>query len=587
MGDSDGIVLETLLKKQSISAVLVDSMMKAHLFSPKYRHELGVFVIVATLDQFFPLIRTIRWSMWWNHYARFLIVSPRPDKITSLLDIVTILARAYDVGMLNVQFIDFESDMSVLVTDSNPYTARAPQQWKLRGLLDMDPPFYFFGQLYRKGEDTCEALDFVKTTDLGGYRFEAIIRTKRAIYYILNPDRIPDLPGNIDAAVATSYIISNRWFVYNLEKALNATVVLISSSTFNTRDFDLLLWPNFASEYNLLMNTNRAIYTFDQTPIFVMTQHTPHMTQLEKISSVIDETSRIGMYFVYLITFLFFKFVLHQAVMPSVLNLVRLTCNTGLVKLPNNLAPTIYLACLFTFVITLQAIYTGNLACLLTQTIAHPNVNTKADVAKLGYTIHCHVAFYNALVADPLLDGQVVKIPENESCTDYVLRDSSIACAAVDYDVVAQASRLNLHVSRYPMQTDYTYHVMSPSNPLARRVQDILRRWQEAGLRLMDQKIERFRRELVDDNAVKQNVERRVMNFNDLRFAFVILAIGLSSSLLCFMVELLISYVSSKHAKRRDRVRPIMTSGETRKKCSWCSPLTWKFSGLRLFSKRR
>lgn len=539
---------------------MVDDMMTVMGPLPplQYSYRLEVFVILSTLERFMPFITKLIRSMWFNQYAKYFIMSPIPEKKTRYRDIANILCRAYEAGLLNAQYIDFDYYMNLVVVDFNPYMAKAPQQWKSSGYLNLYQPFYLFRLPYQKDEHTCEALDFVKTKDLGGTPFEILATNDWHFCQLMkNCTKTGRDYGN-PTVVDEIFPLRLQWLVDNIRMALNASVTIKKWQMNIGNNYDISLTPSVVSEYNVIVDTSIMMYTFDQVEIFVTTKHTAHVSQLEKILSVVDEPSRIGMYAVYLITFLFFKFFLRQAVMPAVLNLVRLTCNTGLLNLPNKLAPTIYLACLFMLVINFQAIFTGNLASLLTQTIAYPHVNTKEDIAKLGYTVYASHMYYNSLAADPTIDRHVVRLSKLETCIDYLLRDSLAACPGTDLDVIRSATLYNFHVSRYPMQSEYSYYRMSRWNPLGRRVQGILRKWHEHGLRRKEQgRVVRLLSELVDDNEVKKNVLRRVMNFSDLRFAFVILGIGLSCSLLCFIGELMISYINSKYTKRRNRVRAL------------------------------
>ena len=147
------------------------------------------------------------------------------------------------------------------------------------------------------------------------------------------------------------------------------------------------------------------------------TQHRAYRSQIGKLLQVLDNSLRYAVFIVCCVTFIFFNFFLRQSVMSAFLNIVLLICNAALPNLPNNVATTIYLSGLFVFMVTLQAIYQGQLASLLTKQVALHNFNC---------TIHTHKTLVRYF-KESNFRGRVVSL-EDFDYENYVSRDDHATC---------------------------------------------------------------------------------------------------------------------------------------------------------------
>lgn len=559
VGDSDGSVIKTLRSVNSIPVALADTKMRMGNFvTIKNQHRLQLFIVVADSPQaFYLLMKKIMNSVWWNHYANFLVLAPTADSSHQCRKVEAFLYIAFrEFGAINTQAICLDRESNVSIVNSNPFAERAPESWEFTGAIETNSgTFNFFNQPYREGAQACEALSFPKTLNLDGYPFRIKSQYHKFNVYLASKKGPPE--GNVAFSI---FYYNTRWLLYYIQMGLKAE--LIVSENPDTR-IGMDIAPVYFSDFAARIHEYRT-YPIIRQDMLAVTQHTGYMTQLEKIMSVIDRPSRIGVWIVYLITFMFFKFFQRQATMPSLLDLARLTSGQGLVKLPPNVAPTIYLACLFMFVVTLQGILTGNLATLLTTNIHYPNVNKRQDIADLGYTIYTN---FDKFFGDSIFDGRLVAVDQNSGldCIDYVRRDPLAVCVDTFSSAIIDAYSYRLHMSRDAIDSDYLVYTLTINNPLGRRLDSLFITSIEHGLRErdFDDYLTVMHINLQNDDVVNQNADRKVMDFSDLRFAFVILGIGLACSLVCFVGEIVVHRVHMKMAKRRAR---------NRTRLAWLSP---------------
>ena len=183
-------------------------------------------------------------------------------------------------------------------------------------------------------------------------------------------------------------------------------------------DFDIHLnvWPQ-QNNLNASMT-----YPYGVTGFVSITQHRGQLSQIVKLFHVLDYSSRFVVLIIFFVTFIFFKFFLRQSVTPACMNLI---CNTAVPNLPNNVATRIYLSGLFMFMLTLQAIYEGKLASLLTKEEALPNVDTLEELANFDYTIYGYKELAS-LFKKFNYRGRFVPL-EQFDCEEYVLKNAALS----------------------------------------------------------------------------------------------------------------------------------------------------------------
>ena len=346
-------------------------------------YKLKNFVVVAfstkSLNQTFQVIKN---SLWWNHMASFLIIGSPTLLEHGCSRAFKILSTAWKTNLLHAKFLCHHESKGPLIYSYNPYTDQAPLPWKLEKTYRTKNkhPWTLFVRLYQKSEKICKYLDFDKTKDLGGYEI-----------------RGSTYPGAINAHSSKRNLESmtgfNGIYARYLFRALNSTAkIFVYDPSIEISDMvscvsDIHL--NVCFQQNNLNNTKMS-YSLGVSGLVSITLHRGQLSQLEKLLRVLDYPSRFAVIIVFFVTLIFFKFFLRRSVTSAFMNIVHLICNASVPNLPNNVATRIYLSGLFVFMLTLQGIFQGQLASLLTKQQALPNVNTLEDLENFNYTIYDH-----------------------------------------------------------------------------------------------------------------------------------------------------------------------------------------------------
>ena len=526
-------IISNLNSQEIYSVTLIGNGSRAvpniPLDDPASRYKLQTFLVsISTETKLEKTLQDLKTSQWWNHMASFLIIdSPRPvhqgcSKASKILN------TAWNMNLLHAKFICHEESKGTLIYSYNPYTDHVPHSWQLEKTYKKknNHPWTLLVRSYQGSQVICKNLDFDQTKDLGGYEIRTSVQRR-----LINKNS-----SRTDLESVTGL---NAFIVRYMLRALNSTskVFAISSKnlyTMTTSSFtDMSLDPWYQqNDFNSSMT-----YPHRLSGMASITQHRGNLSQIDKILRVIDHSSRYAVVIVCFVTFAFFKFFLRQSVTTAGLTIIRLICNASVPNVPNNVATRIYLSGLFLFVVTMQAIYQGQLASLLTKPVALPDVETIEDLENFKYTIYGHRGF--TLYFEKLnFSGRIVPL-DDFNCVEYVLRDNSAACVNERCHLVNVANKYDIHLSD-PVMPGFAVFLIRKDWPVEERLNTVISRLFEGHIIeyvymkdtesvLMKQKI---------DEKEKENQTFTVIVLEDLGFAFAILGIGLAISTVVFVVEI-------------------------------------------------
>ena len=496
------------------------------------RYKLQNFVLTASsATRLLETLQVVKSSLWWNHMASFLIIHTTTPLDHGCSEAFKILSIAWKMNILDAKFICQHKSKGPLIYSYNPYTNQAPLCWKVEKTyrIKNEHPWTLLVRGYQNSQEICKDLDFEKTKDLGGYK----IRTGTASVTIDSHSAEPSLEN-----VKYVYGINARY----LFRALNASakiVVLEPSKDFSDSlvrgliDINIMEWYQ-QNDFNTSMT-----YPHGRSELQSITQHRGYRSQIGKLLHVLDCPSRYAVFIVCCVTFIFFKFFLRRSVTSAFLNIVLLICNAALPNLPNNVPTRIYLSGLFIFMVTLQAIYQGQLASLLTKQVALPNVDTLEDLENFNYTIYTQKTFVRYF-KETKVHERVVSI-EYFDCENYVLRDDSAACVRDKWFLIDKAADPKIHLSHdISMEMNIAY-LIRDDWPVEKRLNTILSRLVEANILEYVQlkKLKSWYSKLQYSEREKSNQKFQVITLQELAFAFAILGIGLVFSTVVFIVEML------------------------------------------------
>ena len=461
--------------------------------------------------------------------ASFLIIDESSSLNQGCSNAFQILSTAWKMNLLHAKLICHHESKGPLIYSYNPYTNQAPFPWQLVKTYRMKNkhPWTLLVRSYQDSQEICKDLDFDKTNDLGGYETRLTVLPES-----INKNFSKISIGNVQSinSVLIQYIFGA--LNSSIKIFVNEFPNIFGSSTSGFADMSINMWHQ-QNDFNVSM-----IYPHYRSGLVSTTQHRGYLSQIGKLRHVLDNSSRYGVLIVFFVTFVFFKFFLRRSVTTTILTIVRLICNAAVPNLPNNVAARIYLSGLFIFVVTVQGIYQGKLASLLTKQVALPNVDTLEDLENYNYTIYGKKD-YTSFFMNPNFSGQIVAL-DNFNCVKYVLREDSAACIVEWLYSSKVADEYDLHVSSDKLVELYIVFFIREDWPLENRINTVLSRLFEGDIihRVYMKKAGLTMRKVELNEEEKDNQMFEVITLKELAFAFAILGIGLACSTVIFIVEI-------------------------------------------------
>lgn len=496
-----------------------------------FRHELQVFIVGASSwNQLSIIVQAIiKPSIWWNHMASFFVL----DRSPGCTNYGYFLLGAWYLGILNAKVMCSSDHYRGSIFNYNPFTDRAPGSWQKSHIWrgKNNHPFTLFVWDYREDDAICEDLDFPKTNDFGGHEIA-----------------VEGYTGNFNIRMKSWSGLSKHYaererILQIIHRSMNVTPKF-SNLIRKTMPPDAEMNIRYAP---LGMSRLAITYPYQQVGLVIVTKFRGHKSQLDKILSVTDVDSRIGIVIVYLITLVFLKFFVHQGLALAMLNLVRMTCDTGLSNLSDCNASRMFLTGLLFFVVTIQGIYQGNLASLLTNKIPIRNVNSLKDLVNFGYKTIYGLDYTDHYIVHSELKERFIMVGDSGECIESAANDTSAACIIAAEGIIYDFVRRNgLHMSSQFVALEYVGFVIKKFWYAEQQINRILMSIMEADIfEPWDGKCNPTT--LADfqfDTEVLNNTDYKIIEFAELRFAFVILGIGLTCATVVFVVELSLQYIS-------------------------------------------
>ena len=536
---SSNTIISSFWSREIQAVTLVDetsrAMTTAGPFIPGNRHKLHSFVVIAfSTESIKQTLQVIRNSLWWNHMASFLIIDSPTPLDHGCSKAFKILSNAWKMNLLYAKFLCHHESKGPLIYSYNPYTNEAPHPWQLEKTyrIKNKHPWTLLVRRYEDSEEICKDLDYDKAKDLGGYEI-------RGSTYSIDMD-IHSSKHDLESIIGFSGVYARYLF-----RALNSTAKIfvydssieISDMLRDISDIHLSVWYQ-QNDLNASMT-----YPYGVSGWECITMPRGQLSQIGKLLHVLDYSSRFAVVTVFFVTFIFFQFFCQLSVTSAFMNIVRLISNAAVPNLPNNVGTRIYLSCLFLFMLTLQAIYQGKLASLLTKQKALPNIDTLEDLVDFNYTIYAYKGLGPSLkkfnysgLFEPL---------KNFSCEEYVLRNARAACVKEWSRAIDSAAKLSLYPSKDKLIKVFLVYLIRDDWPIEERLNTIISRLFEANIleyvHMTEPGLTISKLKYNEEEKANQKFE--VITLKELAFAFAFLGIGLAFSTVVFIVEVSVSYM--------------------------------------------
>ena len=532
VGSSAEIVL-SFWSDELQPVILIDDASKATTTGRRTRetrYKFQNFVVIASsIPGLKQTLQNLKNSPWWNYMASFLIIDETLPRDQRCSNAFKILSTAWKMNLLRAKFFCDHESKGLSIYSYNPYTNQAPLPWQLVRTyrIKNEHPWTLLVRGDQDSQEICKDLDFDKAKDLGGYE-------TRLSFYSVKHDKKPS-----ETTLETISSVSAIRLGY-IFRALNSSVKIFVES----RDIFNLARSGFAdlsvNAWYQQNNFNTSMtYPYGSSGLVSMTQHRGRLSQIDKLLHVLDKSSRYAVVIVGFVSFVFFKFFLRQSVTSATLNIVRLICNAAVPNLPNNVAMRIYLSGLFIFSVTLQGIYQGQWASLLTKQINLQNMNTLEVLENFNYTIYTQKHF-TPFLKTLNFSGRIVSL-EGFDCAKYVLEDARAACVRERISLCTIADKYDLHLSRDYLVNTFVVYLIRKDWPIEKKLNTLISRLFEAHIfhRILLENAESTMKRIKYNENEKNRTKFEVMTLKQLAFAFAILGIGLACSTVILVIEII------------------------------------------------
>ena len=512
---------------------------------PKFKEKLQIFVVTAdsptTLRQ---VLNDIKKSRWWNHMALYLILG-WPKFESECSNAQEMLWAAWKMDILNAKFMCLDRMKKILIYTYNPYTSHAPNSWKLVKTYrekNIHPWTLFIRNHQAESAEKCRNLDFDKTNNVGGYKVRFTELGHKNTFQINSIKK--NVSYSFSGFEGVLFETLLRYMKAVPERTLlpgqrlDGTFIKKVGAHITHEYLENKTSDMSANYWSLVKDNATYVYPFMWSGLRGISQFSDETSQLEKLWSVFDSYSRLGVLGVSLITVIFLKYYLGQSLILSILNYWRLICNGALLRLPNNVPTRIFLSSIFLFFINFQGIYQGKLSSLLTKVVYLPNVDTMQDLVHGSYTIYGTRRYHDFFRDHQISAERYVEVEEYD-CTKYVLRNSLGVCIRNEVQIMYDASKLNLHLSKHRIVKLYMIFSIRDDWPLEQRINTFYRHMVESGL--IEYLYKKSNAKPLYDLELREymyeNQNFKAITLKQLMFIFVILGIGLACATVSFIVE--------------------------------------------------
>ncbi|XP_057338838.1 uncharacterized protein LOC130676542 [Microplitis mediator] len=354
------------------------------------------------------------------------------------------------------------------------------------------------------------------------------------------------------------------WLMEFLNITLNITYVYVHNS--NGKYFinspllyhsvDLVLYPILYSAYNKTMIISNYYYL--SYPIvfnddIIVTHNRGLMTPLEKMFDFYGWLTIIAttiiLLMVFIVIYLSNRTKKNSRLSFAIFECLRLLINNSIYTRMDTAKMRIFFFVIFLYFLIMQATFSGHLAVFLTKPEYRKNVETLDDLKDPRYTVIYAREGCREYITDPLLLNKVIF--DNLGCKKNIHTSESIACIGFKKSFDVLIAKYKLHFSANSLQFSFASLTMRNNWPLNDRVNNFAMRLHES------QSYDKWWK-LVHELLVAEYIEKkdisthnyyRPIEFEDVTFAFILLAIGLIFSLVSFVLEMISEIIKSTYKK--------------------------------------
>ncbi|XP_057335761.1 uncharacterized protein LOC130674447 isoform X2 [Microplitis mediator] len=426
-------------------------------------------------------------------------------------------SKLWDCNFLIVYAVCLDSKKGLTIYTFNPYTDRTTFMWEKIKLQSnyskqkLDDRWTIHYRPYLKG-NICQGFKFDRTKHLDGFR----------------------VLGGMSEFSFSSLEIDRM-----IEKAINVSIV-------NTRNVSRVIARIRDSIPGRTAVGPLRKYSFgtisqplNYYSFKILTYNSGLLTPLEKIYNYYGNLTVISTVIILAITFIVVYLSEHNFSF-AVFEILRLLINTGIKTRIDTVKSRIFFSMIFLYFLIIHGTFSGRLAGFLTKAEYRKNVETLEDLKDPRFQIiwashKLESYFENTSILKKKITLQVF------DCEYRMKNNLSVACIDRDYKILPIVDSEKLYLAKTSVLSGYEAFAMRNNWPLASRINDVTIWGLHSGLlykRTQDRTAQEVRR--IETLKARSFVPYCPVVFEDLMFSFILLGIGLASSITCFIIEILI-----------------------------------------------
>ncbi|KAL2726853.1 uncharacterized protein V1478_007131 [Vespula squamosa] len=506
----------------------------------RFLYKLRLFVVITSSQPILKLtLRRIKDTTWANSNGYHILID-RKTAERGCDNAKSYLWTAWQFDLIRSIFICVDPIEGVLLYAYDPYTGKAPKNWKEVERISgrNGHPWILFQKRYDKESANCQFKDIYKMNTFHGYEVRlCAIQVPPFLYIQNNLTGLDRFKGDDSIIVqtilrklnATINVTVKDIMLGGIDKYGSMTGLLeevangLCDIAMNSRSFTMMWHLSFS-------------YPHDESGLCVMSQISEEVSELRKLINLLSTPFMMGMMIIYMVTLLIMTKL--DGFFEAFLNVERLLLCVAILRPPKINSYRIYICMIFVLSLSANAVFQSHWYSLLTVPQFYPNIDTYDDLMDSGYDIHGTISF-KGLVGEELNPRfressyfDSLEIVKNTSNAVWISD-----CLNVQFRLINET---NLYVSRYKIREFVSSYIARENWPIFRTFNKNLQRLVEAGLIAMWKRrtIAYLQRKL--QLKILNTTGFKILRFKHLDFSFYILIIGNTCAILVFFMELMV-----------------------------------------------
>ncbi|CAD6225345.1 GSCOCG00005632001-RA-CDS, partial [Cotesia congregata] len=498
----------------------------------KEKIDLFIATIENSVDELKKMLHQLKFSRWWDIMMPHFIINGSDNGCKHAS---TALKMIWRMNILNGYYICFDFKRKPFIYTFNPYSSRAPDQWKI--VEEVSNASYYLAIYNRQYDRDGICKDFY---------FDRTKYVEKFLMRIGIPSQMENLQGG-------SYIISAMKNVFKLS-LVNMTFLCYTREYWwffylhAEDELDILLCPTYTEHDKWKDEFLRASYPTNIEGLYILSSNQKYLSPLEKIYSSFDFPLILGTIIITIITYLVILFTnSNRRYLFTTFEIIRLWIGVSLKTKINPQSLRIFFSSIFIYFLVIQMTIQGDLVDCLSKTKLEKNVNYLSDLRNNYY----QKIFLNDQVPLAVFDDELIlktKIQadskDNVTCIENVIKDPSKICITYYNDVLLELQKNNftknalksLHLSKYSISTRLGRYATPFDWPLKKKFDNLLMSIESYGLNLKTEANNRAR--LMSDLQTSEYVTSfSQISLDSLSFVFFFWFAGITLSFICFFFE--------------------------------------------------